>query len=221
MRTGRTIAAVAMALASHWAGAQQEPVVQLKDDPSRRVVMENALVRVWEVRVPVGDSTPFHEHRNDQVTIRINSTVLTSVPKGGGLFSFTRDFQLESGSVSYADYTGSPYIHKITTKGPNPHHVIETELIGPRPSAAQVAAADRAGATIVLDNQRIRVSRMVVEPGRSAEIAPRPNVFVVVVKGGADGLKPADVRWYGDAAARSIRNEGPSTLELVEVEVKT
>jgi hypothetical protein len=220
MRIAIAFAGMALALASH-SVAGQEPIVQLKDDPSRRVVIENALVRVWEVRVPVGEWTPFHEHRHDQVTVRINSTVLTSVPKGGGLFSFTRDFQLESGSVSYADYTGSPYVHKITPKGPNSHHVIETELLGPRPSAAQVAPSDRAGATIVLDNQRIRVARLVVEPGRSAEIAPRPNVFVVVVKGAAGDLKPASVRWYGDAGARTIRNDGPLPLELVEVEVKT
>jgi hypothetical protein len=99
--------------------------------------------------------------------------------------------------------------------------VIETELIGQRPSSAQAAPADRAGLTVVLDNQRVRVSRFVVEPGASAQIAPRPNVFVVVVKGAADGLKPAGVRWYGDAATRAIQNDGPTRLELVEVEVTT
>jgi len=218
------LASAALAAASHQAAAQQDLVVQLKDDPYRRVVFENPLVRVWEVRVPIGESTPFHEHRNDQVSIRINSTMLENTPKGG-LLSFTRDFPLEAGSVSFAEYTGSPYVHKITPKGPNPHHVVEAELLGPRRAAERSApAAARAGFEVVLDKPRIRASRVIVEPGQTAELATGPNSFVVVVKGGAAAprdLKAGDVQWYGEPSRQSLRNNGSSRLELVEIEVRS
>jgi hypothetical protein len=155
------------------------------------------------------------------VSVRINSTVLTNVPKGG-LFSFTRDFTLESGSVSYADYTGgTPYIHKITPKG-NAHHVIEAEILSPRrKNDPRGPGADRPGATIVVDNYRLRAARLSVEPDKSASIAPNGNTFVVVVKGGqAKGLRTGDVEWYGEPSARSVRNDGSSAVELVEIHVK-
>lgn len=218
------LASAALAVASHGASAQQDLVVQLKDDPYRRVVLENPLVRVWEVRVPVGESTPFHEHRNDQVSVRINSTVLENTPKGG-LLSFTRDFKLEAGSVSFAEYTGSPYVHKITPKGPNPHHVVEAELLGPRPVAERPAPAGaRAGFEVVLDKPRVRASRLIVEPGQTAELVTGPNTFVVVLKGGPAAprdLKAGDVQWYGEASRQSLRNIGSSRLELIEVEVRS
>lgn len=201
--------------------AQDDKVVQLKDDPYRKVVLENSVVRIWEVKVPVGESTPFHEHKLDQVTVRINATVLTAVPKGG-LFNFTRDFKLESGSVSYADYTNSPYVHKITPNG-NAHHVIETEILSPPPAEdRRSTAADRTGFTTLLDNHRVRASRLLLEPGQSSEIAPRGNTFIVVVKGGAAprALKPGDFEWHGEPGTRSIKNEGSTPIELVEVQVK-
>ena len=201
----------------------QDKVVQLKDDPYRRVVLENAIVRVWEVRVPVGESTPFHEHRNDQVSVRINTTVLTNEPKGG-LFSFTRDFALEAGTVSFAEYTGNPYVHKITPKGPSAHHVIEAEILAPATSDHRgITASERPGVTTLLDNRRIRVARVVLEPGRSLDVAPHPNTMVVVVTGGKYGskqLKAGDVQWHGEPMSRNVKNEGPTPIELVEVAVK-
>jgi hypothetical protein len=204
------------------AHAQDDTVVQLKDDPYRRVVFENAVVRVWEVKVPVGESTPFHEHKNDQVSVRINTTVLTNVPKGG-LFSFTRDYSLESGSVAFAEYTASPYVHKITPNG-NAHHVVEAELLSPPPSGDRRAAVvERPGVSTVLDNHRLRATRVRLEPGKSADVAPYGNTFIVVIKGGAaqpKGLKTADVEWHGERGTRAIRNDGSTPIELVEIQVK-
>ena len=71
-----------IAISSPQAAAQQDVVVQLKDDRYRRVVLENATVRVWEVNVPIGESTPFHEHNIDMAAVRINTTEITNEPKG-------------------------------------------------------------------------------------------------------------------------------------------
>src|SRR5258708_1195984 len=62
------------------AAGDEERVVQLKDDPYRHIALENAVVRVWEAKVPIGEWTPFHEHKADEVSVRINSTVLVNVP---------------------------------------------------------------------------------------------------------------------------------------------
>src|SRR5438105_424988 len=87
------------------AAADEERVVQLKDDPYRHVVLENSVLRVWEGKVPVGEWTPFHEHKSDEIAVRINSTMLVNVPRGH-FFNFTSEYTLESGSVSFNERGG-------------------------------------------------------------------------------------------------------------------
>lgn len=184
-----------LAVLSAQAAAQEDKVVQMKDDPYRRLVLENTLIKVWEVMVPIGESSPFHEHKLDMVSVRINTTEVTNVPKGG-LFSFTRDMRLESGTVGFSEYSKSPYIHRISPKGPNPHRVIEFELLGASGGARTGHASERPGITTILDNPRVLASRVVLEPEQSTEIAPRGNTLVVVIKGGvarAKELKAGDV----------------------------
>jgi hypothetical protein len=224
-------AALLAALFVQAAAAQQDAVVQLKDDPSRRIVLENSVVRIWEVNVPVGESTAFHEHSIDTASVRINATVLTNEPKGGGLFSFARDYSLDAGSVSYSGYSKEPYVHRITPKGPNPHRVIEFEILVPSGKSAD--AAERAGYTMLMDNSRIRASRLALDPGQSSDqVAPRKNTLVVVVKGGValqqsneeapqtSELKPGDIQWHAAAGKRTLKNAGASQIDIVEVEVK-
>lgn len=216
------ICVVASAIAAPHAMAQEDTVVQLKDDPYRRIAVENAMVRVWAVMIPVGRTTPFHEHKIDMVAVRINGNELTNVPKGG-LFNFTTTTRVEPGSVSFAEYTKSPYIHSITPKGPLPHHVIEMEILGGASAEPDAEPSDRLGFTTIVDNSRIRAARLFVAPGQSADVLPRKNTLLVVVKGGTTQpkeLKAGDFEWHSDAAPRSIRNDGPTPLELVEVVVK-
>jgi hypothetical protein len=231
MRRNVLLAAAALGLAAMVpAAAQDDKVVDLKDDKFRRLALENAKVRVWEVHVPIGESSPFHEHKLDMVNVRINSTEVTNFPKGG-LFSFTSDMRLESGSVSYSEYSKSPYVHRISPKGPNAHRVIEFEILVP-PGTDTPAIAERPGVKTVLDNRRARAFRVLLEPGQSVDLAPLGNTLVVVIKGGvasqhAEGgaatpkeLKPADVQWHAEPGKRSIRNDGTTALELVEVAVR-
>ena len=68
MRTRTWIMACTLAAATSWhAAAQQDMVVPLKDERNRRLVMENFVVRVWEVNVAVGEWGKFHEHNKDTV----------------------------------------------------------------------------------------------------------------------------------------------------------
>jgi hypothetical protein len=112
-----------------------------------------------------------------------------------------------------------PYRHP---NGPNPHHVIEAEILTP---AADAAAKGKRGDgfTEVVDNARIRASRLLLEPGRSAELGAGGRGFVVVVKGGPSGsteLKPGAVEWHDGLKPVLLKNDGASTMELVEIQVK-
>ena len=127
---------------------------------------------------------------------------------------------------SFRNTTRVPNAHRISPKGPNPHRVIEFDLLG-EPGARGSEPPARAGFTTVVDNARVRALRLVLEPSQSAELTPRGNSLMVVVKGGAASiggtpreLKPGEAEWNAEPTRRTLRNEGSSRLELVEVEVK-
>jgi hypothetical protein len=211
------VAAVVVLSATSYASAQDDAVVQMKDDPSRRLVLENAAVRVWEVNVPIGAAGPYHEHKIDMMSVRINSTEVTNDPKGG-LFSFKTNMRLEAGTVGYSDYSGKPYVHRIVPVGPNPHRVIEFEFLA-SPAADRVVPAEREGVKQLLDNRRARAFRLLLEPGQSSDVATLGNSLLVVVKG-SGSLKPGTVQWHAEPSQRSIKNDGASVMEVVEVAVK-
>jgi hypothetical protein len=216
----RSIALLILVAASVRAFAGEDAVVQLKDDPCRRLVLENEKVRVWEVDVPIGASCPFHEHKIDMVSVRINGTEMTNQPKGG-LFNFSSDWTVEAGSMQFSEYDNSPYIHRIVPKGPLPHRVVEFELLKP-PGASPLVAA-RPGFANVFDKARARAVRAVLEPSKSMDVATPANTLLVVVKGGVASpkeLRTADIQWFGEPSQRTIRNDGMDPIEWVEIEVK-
>jgi len=214
-------AAIVACLPAIDAVGADEAVVQLKDDPCRRVVLENEKVRVWEVNVPIGGgSCPFHEHRIDMVSVRINATEITNVPKGGW-FSFASDWHVAAGSMQYSEYDNSPYVHRISPKGPNAHRVVEFELLAR--TGEDVPRAPRPGFSNVFDKPRAIASRIVLEPSQSIDVTTPKDSLIVVVRGGSaspSDLKTADVKWISEPSRRSVRNDGKDSIEWVEIEVK-
>ena len=122
--------------------------------------------------------------------------------------------------MSFANYESNPYVHRITAKGTKPHHLIEVEFVGKEGLPGSPERPQRAGFTQILDNARMRASRVIPDPKQSTEaLAPAKNTLIVVVRGGLES-KTGDVRWYSEPGPRSLRNVGDASIELVEVEVK-
>ena len=93
--------------------------------------------------------------------------------------------------------------------------------------------ADVAGYAQVLDNERVRGWRLVLEPGQSvAAITQKAPGIRVVVDGGelsenvpgqaerAMAPKSGEFFWQEPGVTRAIRNTGTSRIQLVEFELK-
>jgi hypothetical protein len=86
---------------------------------------------------------------------------------------------------------------------------------------------------LVLDNERVRAWRLVLEPGQPFVTNAHPLPGVRIIEHGGkllervqDGpeqamdVKSGDLQWQSEGIARSLRNAGDSPIELVEFELR-
>jgi hypothetical protein len=161
--------------------------------------------------------------------VLINDTARTNQTLGAE--PFARPFQ-PRGTVSFTPYAAEPLVHTVAVQGEQPFHNIVVELLQPDPwrfSPGQRTS----GYTLVLDNERVRAWRLVLEPGQAAAAITQsaPGVRVIVeggelvesVPGARDRAmapRAAEVYWQDAGTTRAVRNVGGTRIELVELELK-
>jgi beta-alanine degradation protein BauB len=104
--------------------ALKEPVpVQM--EPHHHIVFRNQYVRVLNVLFPVGETSLFHTHSNDNVGIPISGDKTQSQPFGGE-WSEVQD--VKPGAAGFRKAHGQPYTHRVRSAGKLPFHVIDVEV---------------------------------------------------------------------------------------------
>ena len=192
-------------------------------------VFSNDFVTVLNVLIPSGRDSGYHRHSLDSVGVLINDTARTNQTLGAE--PFARPLQ-PRGTVSFTPYAGTPLVHTVAVQGEQPFHNIVVELLQPSPwrfSPGQRAS----GYTLVLDNERVRAWRLVLDPGQTAAAITQsaPGVRVVVeggelvesvpgVRDRAMAPRAAEVYWQEPGTTRTVRNVGTTRIELVELELK-
>ena len=127
-----------------------------------------------------------------------------------------------------------PHTHKAANIGPTPFRNVSF-ILKDRPTA-EVPVSDRSrvsGYTQILDNERIRAWRVVLEPeettGQLTQTAPGLRVYVrggvldEIVAGSADrGMAPygGEFTWQDGGQTRAVKNTGTTVIEFVEFEFK-
>ncbi|HTD72443.1 MAG TPA: hypothetical protein VK652_02870 [Steroidobacteraceae bacterium] len=91
-----------------------------------RWALENQYVRVYDVRIPPGETTTFHRHAYDQVAIYVS----------GGLVSVQLEGQpwgqpemIEPGGVSFAANAAKPITHRVRNDGNAEYHVVLVQFL--------------------------------------------------------------------------------------------
>ncbi len=204
----------------------QTPVPVAKE-PRHRVVFQNEFVRVIDASVPVGDATLFHIHSNDNVPVAISGgDIKTETVGKDPIFS-----KVETGAVSFAK---AAYTHRISNVGTTPLRFIDAEILaspGKQTSKAPMAGVGKDAPLI--DNERVRVYRLILEPGQSANVNTHKQCWLsVIVRGGqmasaphgkattVEDVRPGDFRWHTGEVSQSLTNAGPTPLEIVNIELK-
>jgi mannose-6-phosphate isomerase-like protein (cupin superfamily) len=211
--------------------AAEEPnVVAIDKEPRHRLAFESKNVRVFDTRIPSGETTLYHRHERDSVYVLISGTsdlVTEQIGKP------PKPFSANPGDVFFGEHSKAPLTHRFSNLSAEEHHVLDIELIAETASSSVLLTALPAGHQRVVENPRVRVSRFVLEPGDSfRDDAAAVSGVLVVLAGSRVGVwgESAEMRendtgpgWFHEhkeSTPRQIENIGQDRLELIEVEIK-
>jgi quercetin dioxygenase-like cupin family protein len=103
----------------------QPDVVPVEQEGHHHVLFENQYARVLEVRIPPGETTLFHTHAHDNISIRISGGMIQSQFQG----KEWRPSTIKPGAVVFADGSKNPYTHRIKNLGASVYQVVDVELL--------------------------------------------------------------------------------------------
>ena len=138
------------------------------------------------------------------------------------------------GNVNYSADSQHHVTHRGSNVGETPFHNIVVALTKPGPEGLTAGVRDVPGYTQVVDSDRVRAWRLVLDPGQSVPaITQKAPGMRIVVDGGeivesvpgardrARAFKLGDFFWQDGGQTRAIRNVGTTRVELVEFELKS
>src|SRR5258708_37054354 len=157
----------------------QAPVA-LSNEAHHHLQFENQYVRVYDVNVASGDATLMHTHASDYVFVTIGAVALKAQVAG----SPEVDLILKDGEVRYSK---APVTHKIGNPSPNPFRNITVEILkAPAGLSDGSPGLEKVpGYVKVLENDRVRVWRLSLDPGQSTPLHTEAFAgLTVAVSGG-------------------------------------
>jgi hypothetical protein len=212
-------------------GAAAQAVVPVEQAPYHVPVFTNDYVTVLNVFIPPGRTSGFHRHSLDTLGVLIADTARTGQPLGGAV---TATALRARGSVNFSFYSREENVHAVTVTGDGPFHNVVVELLQPAVAGFTPGAREgSAGYEQVLDNERVRVWRLVLEPGEKVPAVTQSAPGIrVVVEGGeivervpgrpdrAMAPRSGEFFWQDAGVTRALQNAGTTRVELVEIELK-
>ncbi len=208
----------------------QQTIVPWEQEPHHRMVFQNKNVRIYDALIPPGDVTLFHTHSFDTVNITLSD--------GKGTNEFlgkeTREVIANTGDVSLAKAYERPYAHQIRNTGVTPLRFIGAEVLASSASPGTPSALDALpGHKLVLENDRVKVYRISIDPKQATGIRLRTlpwlriSISQSMISIHESGKTPetvetksGDYRWHEGGTTDSIENVGLTTYEAAEIEWK-
>jgi hypothetical protein len=195
-------------------GAQQPPpvIVPVEREPQHRPVFQNDILAVLDVRFPPGYVSLFHTHSNDNVSVRIETG-----PTRIDTLTTTGDVQTAVlGRVVFNSAT-PPYTHRVANVGQTLVRILDIEILAKGPTQSAAALDDLAGHDVVVDNPRVRISRVVLAPGANLASHSHPQAWLEAV---VRGPVPGSFEWRAPGTTVPRVEALPTGREFVEILVK-
>lgn len=203
--------------------------VPVEKEPRHRLVLENEYVRVFDTRIAPGDTTLYHQHHHDSVYVLIaGSKSLTDEEAGKPL----RAVSGKPGDVFFGEHSKKTRTHRFSNLSAEEHHVLDIELVDDCARTGASLGTLPSTHLPILENARVRLSRIVLKPRDSFEwdLGSR-SVLVVLTASRLSTVDDSGAVRYSDIVAgqfytdddsriRSIRNEADDAVDLMNVEIK-
>lgn len=208
----------------------QQPAVPVEQEPLHRIVFQNQNVRIYDVLIPPGEQTLFHKHILDHVAIAVSG----GIGRNEMLGKPPMEGPIRTGSASFSNAAKNPYTHRLENIGTTPIRMVVPEVLSSSSSPGVPAVLkDVPGHQLVLENDRVTVYRVSIDPKQSTGIRSRtlPWLRVSITQGtiSVQGpgkspetieTKAGDYRWHEGGTTDSLENIGSTRYEAAEIEWK-
>jgi len=243
MKTNKKIACIA----AIWClplplAAQTDAAITMDEEPHHHLVLQNGLVKVFEVELPPRDAFLMHRHDTDDVAVLLGAaTTVSTAPGQADVLTMTKP-----GEVVFAR---SGRVHSVRNIGQTAYLMVAIDLLKPQTGArnlcgAQVrdtkpdcpssASPDSNARSDVpqFETDQIRVTLARVPPRQEASFGEtsRDNLIVLVDDGaisfsvghsGDQILARGSPVWIARGAAKQLlKNNGNNDLRVVTVAFK-
>jgi hypothetical protein len=204
--------------------AQNDPV-PIEQEPRHRLKFENEHVRFFDVQLEPGYQALYHWHRNDGLFVNMYVAPTTAqdvgkepVKRGGRAI----------GEAYYIDYAANPKAHRVSNPGKTEYRVTDTEIL--KGCGAQAPVTEGPNQTVVFDNERTLVTRIILHPGESSELRA-PCGMLVSVSGGnvtvegpqgseSFAMAVAGFKWRKTPDTLTLTNAGKTVFHAVDIRLK-
>jgi hypothetical protein len=226
-RAARLLALLALACAATFpapAMAQAEPV-DISQEPRHRLKFENEHVRFFDVQLEPGYQALYHWHRNDGLFI--NMYVSPTIAQDVGQEPVARGGRA-IGEAYFLGYAARPKAHRVSNPGTTEYRVTDAEIL--QGCGAQGELSEGPNQTLVVDNERVFVTRILLHPGESSELRAPCGMFVSVSGGnvtfeGPQGTESlampvAGFKWRKTDEPIRLTNAGNTVFHAVDIRIK-
>lgn len=223
------ISLVACCLLVFTIGVVAQVAVPIEKDAMHRLKFENEFVRLFDVLVPVGKATGYHVHLYDGVSVRLSNAQIVDESLSGE----KKPFDMKYGEVTFGARP-SAHTHRVVNSGTTDFRNIFIEVLAGKGSATAAPFPILSdGHVILIDNDRVRVNRLVLKPGESSKMhTHRMRGLGIVLYDsaieitGPDGTKrrlepkAGDHAWQDAGTTHVIKNIGSNVFEAIDIELK-
>jgi len=209
-----------------WCTAQaQERIVPIEEEPGHVLKFRNAHVRFFDVQLQPGYLALWHTHLHDGVFVNIEASE-TSAQDLGGEVKIRQPRMI--GETYFIGYTMNPKAHRVGNVGETLYRVADTEIL--RACGGFTAVEDGPGQTLVVENDRVRVTRLMLAPGEVLALHGPCGMLVGVGAGELSfdsggpaervSMTPAGFKWRQADMPVRVRNIGETEFHGVDIVVK-
>ncbi len=203
--------------------------VPVEKEPMHRLKFENEFVRVFDVLIPAGKTSQYHTHLYDGLSVFLSNTLVEDEALDG----LKAPIEIKYAEAAFGARP-SPLTHRVINSGKSDFHNIFIEILPVKNAAAASAVPMLSdGHTILIDNPRVRVNRLILKPGESTKLHMHSmrglgivlhdsKIEITTPNGPPRILEPkaGDVVWQDAGTTHVIKNIGSSVFEAIDIELK-
>jgi quercetin dioxygenase-like cupin family protein len=219
-------------VASFWAFDRavqaQSEATSINNEPHHKRLLYTNDLRLWEVTLPPGQSTPPFRHEYDVATVVIGDGTLNIQRNGEQLSPSSPDAR---GSVIVGEHTGAPATYRIENSGTTEYRAFEVENMreGSWPSAQPLTAP---GSSVLKESRAFTIYDVVLK-ARSPEVMHNHTGATVIVllsgtleQAGIGGTDPVRLSQLGQwlplprFQPHALTPVGSADAHAIEIEVR-